>query len=177
MLREGREDDMTELKERVSKLEAAVAEMRKALLRAGGAADSATEIKQVREVARLRCADLLQRAQNTLAILREVRKGKAAGGKLLNQINDLNNNLTALWMTVAGYGLGRDPYLDNVQVSAGRIGCPTGTCPGPPAGPWRRPLHTRLPGPVPHFAARPCMPPAGQGQAHPTPLPRRSAAP
>jgi cell division septum initiation protein DivIVA len=113
-----REDEaIAELKKRVARLEAEVAEMRKALLRAGGATDSATEIKNVTEVAKLRAADLLQRAQNTHAVLREVAGAKLAGPDFPNKINDLNNNLTALWMTAAGYGLGRDPYLDNIQLS------------------------------------------------------------
>jgi hypothetical protein len=115
----GREGDgITELKKRVAKLEAEVAEMRKALRQAGGGRpNSATEIKNVREVAKVRSAELLQRAQNTHALLREVMKSMAAGRALQNKINDLNNNLTALWMALAGYGLGRDPYLDNIQLS------------------------------------------------------------
>jgi hypothetical protein len=121
---EGRRgDDISELKNRITKLEAEVAEMRKALLRAGGgAADSATEIKNVREVAKLRSAGLLQRAQNTHAILREIKNGKVVGQALLNKVNDLNNELTTLWMTLAGYGLGRDPYLDNIQLSNSGFG-------------------------------------------------------
>jgi hypothetical protein len=116
-------DEITELKKRVTKLEAEVAEMRKALLLAGGgAADSAIEIKKVREVAKLRSADLLQRAQNTHTILREVMNGKVAGQGLQNRINDLSNNLGDLWMKVAGYGLGRDPYLDHIQLSDSGFG-------------------------------------------------------
>jgi cell division septum initiation protein DivIVA len=116
---EGRErDEITELKKRVTKLEAEVEQMRKALLRAGGGAtDNTSEIKKVREAAKLRSADLLQRAQNTHAILREVMNGRVAGRALQNKINDLNNDLTALWLKVAGYGLGRDPYLERIQLS------------------------------------------------------------
>src|SRR5262245_42715747 len=67
------EEDIAELKKRLTTLEAEVAEMRKALLLAGGgAADGAAEVKRLREVAKLRSADLLQRAQNTRAVLREV---------------------------------------------------------------------------------------------------------
>jgi ribosomal protein L29 len=122
-LEQDREDDITELKKRITKLEAEVAEMRKALLlAAGGAADNTREIKNVREVAKLRSADLLQRAQNTRAILCEVMNGKVAGQALQTRINDLNNELTDLWFMVAGYGLGRDPYLDRIQVSGSGSG-------------------------------------------------------
>src|SRR5262245_11390544 len=76
-----REDGaVAELQKRVARLEAEVAEMRKTLLRAGGGPpDSTTEIKNVTEVAKLRAADLLQRAQNTHALLREVMNGKLPG--------------------------------------------------------------------------------------------------
>jgi hypothetical protein len=50
------------LEKRAAKPELEVAEMRKALLAAGGTPDGATEIKNVHEVARLRSSDLLQRA-------------------------------------------------------------------------------------------------------------------
>src|SRR5262245_6984872 len=95
---EGRdEDDISDLKKRLTKLEAQVAEMRKALILAGGgAADSDAETKKVREVAKLRSADLLQRAQNTHAILRDVMNGKLAVPVLQTRINDLNNDLTDL---------------------------------------------------------------------------------
>jgi serine/threonine protein kinase len=79
-------------------------------------AEAPPEIKNVREVAKLRSAELLQRSQNTHAILREVMNNKVAGRALENKINDLNNNLTALWIKLAGYGLGRDPYLDHIQL-------------------------------------------------------------
>jgi hypothetical protein len=116
--RPGEGDDLTELKKRITKLEAEVAEMRKALLlAAGGASDSASEIKNVREVAKLRSADLLQRAQNTRAILHEVMNRKFGGQTLHNKINELNNELATLWLKSAGYGLGRDPYLDHIQLS------------------------------------------------------------
>jgi hypothetical protein len=123
-LEQGREgDDITELKKRIAKLEAEVAEMRKALLlAAGGGVDSAREIKNVREIAKLRSADLLQRAQNTRAILCEVMNSKVAGPALQTRINDLNNELSDLWFKVAGFGLGRDPYLDNIQVNSSGFG-------------------------------------------------------
>ena len=113
----GRDDErIAELTKRVAKLEAEVAEMRRALLRAGGAPDKAAEIKNVAQVAKLRAADLRQRAKNTHALLNDIRIGKFAVADLKVKINDLNNNLTGLWITMAGYGLGRDPYLDNIQL-------------------------------------------------------------
>jgi hypothetical protein len=119
----GRDGDaIAELKKRVAQLEAEVAEMRKALRRAGGVPDHATEIKNVSQVAKLRAADLLQRAQNLHAVLREITSGNLAGQALHARINDLNNDLTSLWMTMAGSGLGRDPYLDNIQLSASGFG-------------------------------------------------------
>jgi hypothetical protein len=129
---EGREEnELAELKKRVTKLEAEVAEMRKALLLAGGAADSASESKRVREIAKLRSGDLLQRAQNTHATLREVMNGKVPGQAIQSKINELNNHLTTLWMKVAGYGLGRDPYLDHIQLSDSGFG---GATPPPDYG-------------------------------------------
>ena len=110
-------ETIADLKKRVAKLEAEVAEMRKALLRAGGTTDSATEIKQIGEVAKLRTADLQQRTKNTHAVLREVMGGKLVGRALQSKINDLNNDLTSLWIKMASFGLGRDPYLDNIQLS------------------------------------------------------------
>src|SRR5262249_3815442 len=104
------------------KLEAEVAEMRKAFLRAGGATDGATEAKHIRDVAKLRAEDLLQRTQNTRALLRDITGGKFAGDQLHTKINDLNNDLTGLWFKLAGHGLGRDPYLDNIQVSDSGFG-------------------------------------------------------
>jgi hypothetical protein len=111
------EEAIEELKKRVARLEAEVAEMRKALLRAGGAPDNATEIKNVAEVARLRAEEVLQRAQNTHTLLRDIHNGKFAGQERQAKINNLNNDLSSLWMTMAGYGLGRDPYLDNIRFS------------------------------------------------------------
>lgn len=110
-------DDLDELKNRVAKLEAEVAEVRKAFRQAGGVPDNATEVRNAREVAKARSADLLQRARNAHDVLREVTNGDLAERALRNKINDLNNDLTALWVTLAGYGLGRDPYLDNIRLS------------------------------------------------------------
>jgi len=118
----GEGDAVAELKKRVAKLEAEVAEMRKALLRAGGATDNATEIKRIREVAKLRTADLQQRTKNTQAVLNEVMNSGLMGQALQNKINDLNNDLPALWLKMASSGLGRDPYLDNIQLSDSGFG-------------------------------------------------------
>jgi hypothetical protein len=82
----------------------------------GSGPDKATEIKRVREVAKLRSAELLQRAKNTHAILREVMKHNAEWTTRFSDINGLNNGLTALWIKLAGHGLGSEPYLDNVQL-------------------------------------------------------------
>jgi hypothetical protein len=113
------DDEIAQLKKRVADLEAQVAELRKALRRAGGEApDPASEVKNISEVAKLRAADLLQRAQNTHALLGEVMNPKMAAGPARNaKINELGNNLGGLWITAAGYGIGRDPYLDNIQMS------------------------------------------------------------
>jgi hypothetical protein len=115
----GREGDaLAELQKRVAQLEAEVAEMRKALIRAGGGTpDATTEIKSASEVAKLRAAELLQRTQNMHTLLREIMGGGLAGRRLQTKINDLNNDLSALWLTMAGYGLGRDPYLENIRLS------------------------------------------------------------
>src|SRR5262245_44134837 len=94
-------DVIADVKKRVAQLEAEVAEMRKALLRAGGVVDQATELKNVSQVAKLRAADLLQRTQNVHTVLREVTSGNLAGRALHNKINDLNNDLGSLWLTLA----------------------------------------------------------------------------
>lgn len=121
-----RDDDaVAALNKRVAKLELEVTEIRKALLRAEGTPDSASESKHIREVAKLRADDLLQRTQNTRAVLRDVAGGKLAGRALLVKINDLNNDVTTLWLKIAGYGLGRDPYLDGIQVSDSGSGQPS----------------------------------------------------
>jgi hypothetical protein len=103
---------------RLAELEAEVAVMRRALRQAGGGIpDRAAEINNVREVAKLRSADLLQRAENTHAELREVMTLKVAGRALRIKINELGNDLASLWMALAAYGLGGDPWPDNVRLS------------------------------------------------------------
>jgi hypothetical protein len=81
----------------------------------GGQPEGTSDIKNVREVAKLRSAELLQKAQNTHANLREVMKSKPVE-KIWTKMNDFNNSLTALWIKMASYGLGRDPYLDIVRL-------------------------------------------------------------
>src|SRR5262245_43939495 len=110
----GKGEELAELKKRVAKLEAEVAALRKAQT---GSVETATEIKNLTELAKVRSAELLQRTQNTRDTLREVLKNKNAGAALQTKINDLNNELTALWLALAGYGLGKDPYLDDIQLS------------------------------------------------------------
>lgn len=114
----GRERDaLVELRQGVARLEAEVAEMRKTLVLANRGTSDSAEVKNTREVAKLRTAELLQRTQNTQTLLREVRGGIHAGQQLLAKINELNNDLTALWLKMAGLGLGRDPYLDDITLS------------------------------------------------------------
>jgi serine/threonine protein kinase len=112
-----------------------------------GRPDRATEIKNVREVAKLRSAELLQRARNTHTVLREVMKSRAPGRALQSRINDLYNDLTALWVTLAGYGLGGDPYLDAIRLDDTGVGRakppPEFGIPGPYAGIGLPRLHDR----------------------------------
>ena len=100
----------------------------------------------------MRSTELLQRTQNTHAILGQVIANKVAGQALQAKINDLNNELTALWMAIAGYGLGRDPYLDNIQVSNSGFGRakppPDHGLPRPYVGMGLPRLLERLPGGV-----------------------------
>jgi hypothetical protein len=106
------------LTKRVARLEAEVTRMRKALgFAGGGAVDRDTEIRNFKAVARLRSADLLQRTRNMQTLLRGIVNGRFAGPALQSRINDLNNDLAALWMKLASYGLGGEPYLDHIQVS------------------------------------------------------------
>jgi hypothetical protein len=142
------EEAIAELKKRVARLEAEVVEMRKALLRPGGAPDNATEIKNVAEVAKLRAAEVLQRAQTTHALLTDIHNGKFAGRERQAKINDLNNDLASLWMTMAGYGVGRDPYLDHIRLcengSSNAKSPPDFGIPGPYAAMGLPRLHERF---------------------------------
>jgi hypothetical protein len=116
---------LAELVKRVTKLEAEMAELRQALVKAGGGAvDHAAQAKNCAKVAHLRAADLLQRAQNLHAVLRDVVAIKVAGPGLNGKINDLNNDLCTLWMKMAGSGLGADPYLDGIQIGASGVATP-----------------------------------------------------
>jgi hypothetical protein len=82
----------------------------------------ATEMRNVREVAKLRSADLLQSAQNTHALLRQVMKNKAEWNTRFTDITDLYNRLSDLWLELAGYGVGRDPYLDPIRLDDTGVG-------------------------------------------------------
>lgn len=72
---------------------------------------------QFAEVIRLRIDDLIQSARNVNSLLDEIRAGHIDQAGPLNRVNDLNNNLTDLWLKIAGYGLGNDPYPDNIFFS------------------------------------------------------------
>lgn len=83
----------------------------------GSSSERASAIRDIRAVAKLRSADLRQKAQNTHDLLRAVRDSNMDGQQLLIKINDLNNNLSDLWPALAGYGLGSEPYLDIIRLS------------------------------------------------------------
>jgi hypothetical protein len=89
-----------------------------------GIPDNATEIRTVREVVKLRCADLLRRTQDTHALLREIMKEKVAGKEFQIKFYSMDRNLGELWGTLATYGLGTDPYLDNIRLPASGSGRP-----------------------------------------------------
>jgi hypothetical protein len=111
-------EEIPELKKRVARLEAEVAQMRRGLrLAGGGPAEQATPAADLRELATLRAADLLRNARNVHAVLKAVRSGKLKGRALLVNINDFNNGLGGLWITLAGYGLAGEPSLGNIAVS------------------------------------------------------------
>lgn len=64
-------------------------------------------------VVELRVRDLLQETRNNIKFANEVVIGKTKYSADQNKtnINILNNELFDLWLTMAGYGLGTDPYL------------------------------------------------------------------
>ena len=68
-------------------------------------------------MARLRVEDLLKEAHNLSNLLAEIKAGQIGTPAPQNRVNDLNNNLFDLWLKIAGYGLGTDPYLDNIFAS------------------------------------------------------------
>lgn len=70
------------------------------------------------EVIRLRIDDLSKTARNLKTLTDEIKAGKVEQPGPLNRINDLNNGLADLWFKIAGYGLGADPYLENIFVSS-----------------------------------------------------------
>lgn len=69
------------------------------------------EVVQKCQIVELRTRDLLQATYNLHNILIEVQDGLIERSGPLNKINDLNNDLTGLWLRIAGFGLGTDPYL------------------------------------------------------------------
>jgi hypothetical protein len=70
------------------------------------------------EVARLRINDLQRATRNVSDLLVEIKAGKIQAQGPINRVNDLNNDLFDLWLKIAGYGLGADPYLDNIFASS-----------------------------------------------------------
>ena len=74
--------------------------------------------KQLCQVIELRVRDLLQTTYNAHHLLREIQNGQIQQTGL-NKVNNLNNDLVDLWMNIAGYGLGTDPYTDiHIMVSS-----------------------------------------------------------
>jgi hypothetical protein len=74
--------------------------------------------QQYAEVIRLRVEDLSRTTNNLADLLGQIKAGRIDQPGSLNRVNDLNNNLVDLWTKIAGYGLGTDPYLENIAVSA-----------------------------------------------------------
>ncbi len=74
-------------------------------------------------VVELRVRDLLQETRNNIKFANEVIIGRTKHTTDQNKtnINLLNNELFDLWLTMAGYGLGTDPYLGR-NIFAGRSG-------------------------------------------------------
>lgn len=70
-----------------------------------------TEAKQLCQVIELRTRDLLLSTYNLHHLLREIQNGQIQQVGM-NRINDLNGNLTSIWLNLASYGLGTDPYVD-----------------------------------------------------------------
>lgn len=70
------------------------------------------------EVIRLRIDDLSKTARSLKTLTDEIKAGKVEQPGPLNRINDLNNYLAELWFRIAGYGLGAEPYLENISVSS-----------------------------------------------------------
>ena len=69
------------------------------------------------EVIRLRLNDLENSRANIANVLNEIMSGNAGEINPFNKINDLNNGLIDFWLTIVGYGLGSDPYVDkNIMV-------------------------------------------------------------
>lgn len=74
-------------------------------------------------VVELRVRDLLQQTRNNIKFTNEVIIGrtKYLTDQNKTNINIMNNELFDLWLTMAGYGLGTDPYL-NRNIFASKSG-------------------------------------------------------
>jgi hypothetical protein len=76
------------------------------------------EAKHSLEVIDLRIDDLSKATNNLRNLLAEIKAKKIAQPGPLNRVNDLNNGVFDLWLQIAGYGLGADPYHQNIFASA-----------------------------------------------------------
>jgi hypothetical protein len=74
--------------------------------------------KQYKDVINLRLHDIDKAADNLLVLVQSIKEGNVGVANPLNRFNDLNNELWDLWLKIAGYGLGADPYLDNISASS-----------------------------------------------------------
>jgi len=70
------------------------------------------ESAQSCQVIELRVRDLLQVTYNTHHLLREIQNGQIQQEGPLNKVNNLNNGLSDLWLKIASYGLGTDPFVN-----------------------------------------------------------------
>jgi hypothetical protein len=70
------------------------------------------------EVLVARITDISRAAKNAKSLQLEIEQGKIQQPGPYNRINDLNNSLSDLWLKIAGYGLGTDPFVDNIFFSS-----------------------------------------------------------
>ena len=65
------------------------------------------------QVIESRVRDLFQTTRNTRNLLIEVKNKQIDQlNSPLNKVNNLKNELTSLWLKIAGYGLGTDPFVN-----------------------------------------------------------------
>jgi hypothetical protein len=83
-----------------------------------GSSSNVPKADEYSEVARLRIEDLQKATRNVSSLLADIKAGSIQTQGPYNRVNDLNNNLFDLWLKIAGYGLGADPYLDNIFASS-----------------------------------------------------------